>query len=257
MGQSRYERLPKTRNWQNVVALLSAPGTSTARLASAAVNACRGALKRHSDDPVLVSALYLLARLPLAARRGEAGGFLQDTGIDRRALAAPALLLEETTSFLHRQNFQNSEPSFVSDISLSAFQETLTRILAESNLDLFADVSTQLEPALANFGTPRGFATGARFFFTSFMERALGYFLSKETVNVLGRHERFESLDSLQHFTGDLRRYCRESSQIIDSFAQEWYSKYKWQEKLDLSHIATFVWAAIKKFSDEIGREHV
>jgi hypothetical protein len=156
----------------------------------------------------------------LAARRGEAGEFLQDTGIDRKALAAPTSLLEETASFLHRQNFQNSETSFVSDISLSAFQETLTRILAESNLDLFADVSTQLEPALGNYGTPRGFAIGARLFFTSFMERALGYFLSKETVNVLGPHERFESLDALQHFTGDLRRYCRESSQIIDSFAR-------------------------------------
>ena len=256
MGQSRYERLPKTQNWQNVVALLAMSGTSVPQLASASVKACKGALRRHSDDPILVSALYLLARLPLAARRGEGTEFLQDTGIDPKALASPASLLEETTSFLHRQNFHNLEPSFVSDISLNAFQETLAKILAESNLDLFADVSTQLEPALANYGTPRGFATAARFFFTSFMNRALAYFLSKETVNVLGQNERFDSLDSLQHFMGDLRRYCWESSQIIDSFAEEWHSKYKWQEKLDLPHIATFVWAAIRKFSDEIGREH-
>lgn len=55
---------------------------------------------------------------------------------------------------------------------------------------------------------------------------------------------------------GDLRRYCWESSKIIDSFAEEWYSKYKWQEKLVDLHVATFVWAAIKKFSAEIGREH-
>ncbi len=70
MGQSRYEHLPKTRNWQNVVALLSAPGTSTPRLASAAVNACRGALKRHSDDPYLtLTSLREQAHFVLAAHR--------------------------------------------------------------------------------------------------------------------------------------------------------------------------------------------
>ncbi len=72
-------------------------------------------------------------------------------------------------------------------------------------------------------------------------------FLSKESVNVVGAGGRFESVDSLQRFMGDLRRYCWESSKIIDSFAEEWYSKYKWQQKLDLPHVATFVWAALKK----------
>jgi hypothetical protein len=84
----------------------------------------------------------------------------------------------------------------------------------------------------------------------------LSYFLSKETVNTLGKEARFESLDSLQRFSGDLRRYCWESSEIIDGFAEEWFSKYKWQEKLDFEHFATFAWAALKKFSNEIGREH-
>jgi hypothetical protein len=256
MGQSRYERLPKTKNWQNVVALLAASSASAPQLASASATACKGELRRHSDDPILLWALYILARLPLAARQGEGGKFLQETGIDPKALAFPALLLEETGSFLQRKNFHNLEPSFVSDIALNAFQETVTKILDESNLDLFADATTQLEPALAGYGTPRGFATCARLFFTSFMNRVLAYFLSKETVNVLGQNERFGSLDSLRYFLGDLRRYCWESSQIIDSFAEEWYSKYRWQEKLDLAHMATFAWAAIKKFSGEIGREH-
>jgi hypothetical protein len=256
MGQSRYERLPKTKNWQNVVALLATSDTSAPQLASASVTACKGELRQHSDDQILVWALYLLARLPLAARRGEAGRFLEDTGIDPKALAFPASLLEETGSFLQRQNFSNRKPSFVSDIALNAFQETVTKILGESNLDLFADSTTQLEPALGDYGTPRGFAICAKLFFTSFMNRVLAYFLSKEAVNVLGQNERFGSLDSLQHFLGDLRRYCWESSQIIDSFAEEWYSKYKWQDKLDLAHIATFAWAAIRKFSGEIGREH-
>ena len=156
MGQSRYERLPKTKNWQNVVALLATSSTSAPQLASASVTACKGELRRHSDDPILLWALYILARLPLAARRGEGGRFLQETGIDPKALAFPASLLEETGSFLQRQNFRNLEPSFLSDIALNAFQETVTKILGESNLDLFADATTQLEPALADSGLPVG-----------------------------------------------------------------------------------------------------
>ncbi len=256
MGQSRYERLPKTENWQSVVALLASPRVSPPRVASATVKACRTALQRHSDDPVLGSAVYLLCRLPLAARQGKAREFLRSQGLSPEALSAPSLLSEEIASLLHSRNLSNLDPSFVPEIAIAAYQETLAKLMAQSNLDLFADASGQMEQALAAHATPRGFATAARLFFTSFMQRALAYFLSKETVNVLGPKGRFDSLDSLQNFLGDLRRYCWESSKIVDTFAEEWYSKYKWQEKLDLPHVARFVWAALRKFSSEIGREH-
>ena len=256
MGQSRYQRLPKTENWRNVVALLASPRASAPRVASATVKACRAALHRHSDDPVLGSTVYLLCRLALASRQGRAREFLRSEGLNPDALLAPALLSDEIASFLQRRNVSNSDPSFVAEIAIAASQETLAKLMAESNLDLFADASGQTENALAAYGTARGFATAARLFFTSFMQRSLAYFVSKETVNVLGPKGRFDSLDSLQNFLGDLRRYCWESSKIIDSFAEEWYSKYKWQENLDLPHVARFVWAALRKFSSEIGREH-
>jgi hypothetical protein len=255
MGQSRYGRLPKTENWQTVVALLASPQVSPARAASATVKACRTALQRHSDDPVLGRAVYLLCRLPLASRQGKASHFLREEGMNPDALSAPTLLSEEVASTLYRQNFSNADPSFVPEIAVAAMQETLSKLMAESNLDLFADASGQLEKALAAYGTPRGFAGAARIFFTSFMQRTLAYFLAKETANVLGL-KGFDSLDSLQSFLGDLRRYCWESSKIIDDFAEEWYSKNKWQERLDLPHVGGFVWAALRKFAAEIGREH-
>ncbi len=255
MGQSRYGRLPKTENWQNVVALLASTRVSPALAASATAKACRTALRRHSDDPVLGAAVYLLCRLPLASRQGRADEFLRSEGLNPDALSAPTLLSEEIASLLHKRNLSNPDPSLVSEIAIAAMQETLAKLMAQSNLDLFADASGQMEQALGAYGTPGGFASAARIFFTSFMQRTLAYFLSKETANVLGP-KGFDSLDSLQIFLGDLRRYCWESSKIIEAFAKEWYSKNKWQEKLDLPHVARFVWAALRKFSSEIGREH-
>jgi Cys-tRNA synthase (O-phospho-L-seryl-tRNA:Cys-tRNA synthase) len=122
MGQSRYERLPKTQNWQSVVALLASPDASAPLLASATVKSCRAALKQHCDDPVLVSAVYLLAHLPVAARQGKAADFLEEAGLHARALSSPMALIEETSSFLNQQSFQNARPSFVTEIALRAFQ---------------------------------------------------------------------------------------------------------------------------------------
>jgi hypothetical protein len=165
-------------------------------------------------------------------------------------------LIQETNSFLNRQNLQNAKPSFMTEISLRAFQETLQKLITDSNLDLFAGAAEQTEQALAGYGTARGFANSSRYFFTSLMHRVLAYFLSKENVNLVGPDGRFDSVVSLHHFMADLRRYCWESSKIIDSFAEQWYSKYKWQQQLDLPHFTTFVWASLRKFAAEIGREH-
>jgi hypothetical protein len=203
-----------------------------------------------------VASIFLLVRLPFAAKQGETRQFLKNLGLDPEGSSSLVHLLDEVSGFFQRQNLRNLDPSFVTEISMYAFDEALSKLMSEANLDLFADSANQMEQTLANFGTPRGFARAARVFFTSFMSRVLAYFLSKETVNHVGRAERFEVLTASQDFLAELRRYCWESSEIIDSFAEEWYSKYKWQEKLDLQHMAAFVWASLRKFSAEIGREH-
>src|SRR5260370_30408041 len=164
MGQSRYERLPKSQNWQNVVAVLSSPKTSVAQVAGATSKACRIAIRRHSDDVVLVHAVYLLAHLPLAAKQERAQQFLAGVGIEPDALSSPSLLIDELTEFLQRQNFNNSEPSFVTEIAHSHFQETFVKLMNESNLIFFADRRDLTSHLLAPIGTPRGTAQDPRVF---------------------------------------------------------------------------------------------
>lgn len=255
MGQSRYGRLPKSQNWVQVVSLLSSPETNAAQIAAATVRACRYSLKRHAGDPVLVRSLYLLIHFPLSAKQGRPTAFLRDHGINPQCLSSTATLIAETGSYLYKQNFDNRDPSFVSDVAIHCFQETLTKLASKANLSLFAETADQLQEALASSATPRGFAAAAKEYFTAFMLHTLLYFLSKESVNNLGPTERFESLESVHELSRELEAYCRESSVIIHSFAEQWYSKYKWQQKLDLQSIENFTRAALRKFSVEIGRE--
>ena len=67
MGHIRLKRLPATRKWERVVELL-ASGASTEEIAGASADAAEHALERARRDPALAHSLWLLARVPLAAR---------------------------------------------------------------------------------------------------------------------------------------------------------------------------------------------
>ena len=67
MGHTRLGDLPKTRKWQQVIALLGEGGGS-AEIAAATLDASRGGLVRASKDPALIHTFWLLTQIPLSAR---------------------------------------------------------------------------------------------------------------------------------------------------------------------------------------------
>src|SRR3989304_2720873 len=67
MGNTRLGDLPKTRKWQQVIALLGEGGGS-AEIAAATLDASRGGLVRASKDPALIHTFWLLTQIPLSAR---------------------------------------------------------------------------------------------------------------------------------------------------------------------------------------------
>jgi hypothetical protein len=67
MGHIRLKRLPATRKWREVVALLMA-GAPVEQVAFASSDATEKALHEARSDPVLAYSLWLLTQVPLAAR---------------------------------------------------------------------------------------------------------------------------------------------------------------------------------------------
>jgi hypothetical protein len=80
MGHIRLCILPKTLKWQQVVDLLGGEANVDA-IAAATSEAAESALKHASDDPALVNAVWLLTRIPLAARTDDFVGRLKELGI--------------------------------------------------------------------------------------------------------------------------------------------------------------------------------
>ena len=72
MGHIRLKRLPATRRWHQVVALLAA-GAGVWDVAAASAEAAEDALLAARRDPVLANAVWLLTQIPLAARAPDFG----------------------------------------------------------------------------------------------------------------------------------------------------------------------------------------
>ncbi|MBY0457042.1 MAG: hypothetical protein K2V38_06880, partial [Gemmataceae bacterium] len=79
MGHIRLGPLPATRRWQEVVDILAA-GAAAAQVATAAMNAAEKGLRAAADDPAVLEALWLLVRIPLAARQRDFAAALRELG---------------------------------------------------------------------------------------------------------------------------------------------------------------------------------
>jgi hypothetical protein len=80
MGHIRLGRLPRTRKWQQVVALLGS-AAEQAEIAAATLAASKRGLEGAAQDPALVQSFWLLTQLPLCARRPDFVDALKKVGV--------------------------------------------------------------------------------------------------------------------------------------------------------------------------------
>jgi hypothetical protein len=89
MGHIRLGRPPRTRKWQQVVALLGG-NAALANVAATSAAAAESGLRLFHADPALGPSFWLLTQIPLAARAGDFVANLDKLGI--RAGADPTLI---------------------------------------------------------------------------------------------------------------------------------------------------------------------
>ena len=72
MGHIRLGNLPRTRKWQQVIALIEG-GAGTAQIANATITAAEKCFKLVAEDKGLVETIWILTQLPLAAKSDDFG----------------------------------------------------------------------------------------------------------------------------------------------------------------------------------------
>jgi hypothetical protein len=251
MGHQRLGTLPRSKHWNQVIELITG-GNSVSEIAAAASSAAEQSMIDASGDAAVRYSLWLLAKIPLAAREDDFCSELRALGLE---VPKEPLLVDVVCGFVHAVDQHVADGGTRTDFGeiaeLSA-AEALYAVGGREVHELFGTSPESIKKALAGFATVKQFAVLARDFFARLTRRHLDYYLSRELSRHVGPTRRFTSLREHRAFEQALDLHCRETTRIIQEYSGEWLSKHNFEGGIDLAKAGRFVAYASQKIRDEL-----
>ena len=250
MGHVRLGRLPATKRWEQVVALLST-SSSIEKVAGASAEAAESSLEHARNDPAVQQSFWLLTQIPLAARAPDFSKSLQSLGLE---VGASPSLFDIVGAFAKAVDHHSEELGGRTDLGEMAQHAAAESLAASAAADLptlFGSTSAEVRIAIGKLAARDHFARLARDFFARLTQRHLDYYLSRTLSDQVGPGRRLLSADDHVAFTAVLEQHCREASRIVQTFAGDWFSKANFERDLTPEKARKFLFVALGK----IGRE--
>lgn len=253
MGHVHLATLPTSKPWREVVRLLEERAAATQVVAASALAAEKD-LAAVASDPILASAVRLLALVPHAARSGDFADELRRIGLavpDRPLLGdltvAVAAALSGTRVTASRTDFN--------EIVRRALVGTLSRQVGDALPGLFEADADDVQHAAGRLARPEAFAVVSRAFFGRLVTDTLGYWLDRTLSAEVGPGARIGSLGERDAFDRAMERYCTEATGIIREFSAAWYGKTLLREgTIPRESAAAFAVVALRKIGEELRR---
>lgn len=265
MGHTRLGSIPTTRKWKAVVATIAGGGgqisvnqgalaNDVERISLQTLNAADAGLNKAIGDAGLRYTFYLLIQLVLSAREGNWQERLSNIGIHLSDDATLFDLTAEVQNAIDDYLSAYERPTDISEMAQQAAGEAIVRLAGPRAVTLFGSGRDQLQSAMRELSTKKGFAQLGQVFFGRFMTRYLNFYLSRVTAASLGE-ERLQQVGDLSRFNEVLQTHCEQSAQIVRDFCGEWYSKTEFQEGINLNNTSNFMAIALKKLQAELKRQ--
>ena len=250
MGHIRLWRLPATRKWTQVVALL-AGGAPVEDIAAASAAAANDALATARDDEALAHTFWLLTQIPLAARAPDFQEAARALGV---VVGTEASLLDVVSAFSDAIDVATlgARRTDLGEMAQGAAVESLSAIAGAELPGLFGATPGDVRLVLGRLAAPDRFAMLARDFFARLTQRHLDYYLSRAVSDHVGPGKRLPTVAAHSDFTGALELHCREASRIVEDFAGGWFSKTTFQGGIDRQKARGFVFVALGKIVAEL-----
>lgn len=250
MGHQIVHPIPKTRRWEEVVALVGGAGSAQA-VASAALDAAERDLLQERVDPGLLHTFWLLTQLPDAARAADFVEALGGLGIEVSSRPSGTDLVagfaEAVDDHLRRARARTD----VGEMAQLAAIETLARVAGDAERGLFAPSTDDLQRGLGRLATEKQFGELSHQFFARFSQRFLEYYVSRALPLEVGEGRRFANLGEKQAFDKALQVHCEEAAVIVRQFAGEWWSKARYEHDLSTERTERFLAYAMEKLRRE------
>lgn len=262
MGHTRLGEIPKTREWQEVIAAIAqgssaegAPrmGAAISAISAKTLQAAQGGIARAKEDPGLSFTFFLLTQLALASRTNDWSSALRDLGL---AITPTSSLFDLNLQIQNRIDDYLASVQHSSDISEMAQRaagEALTSLAHERAETLFGNSGEELRAAIRALSTKSGFAELGHTFFARFTSHFLNFYLSRIAASQVGRG--LERITDVSELNSELGTHCYETARIVRDFCGQWYSKTEFVRGIDLTNTSGFVAVAIGKLEAELMRQ--
>ena len=256
MGHVRLGYLPKTNQWRDVVALLDANPNRHAEIAASTIQSAEGRLNALRRDPVLGYCFWLLTRISWASRGQDFASALADLGIHVRQDDTALSFIARVTDHVEALLAHHPESGPFAQIASLAMRRALTETVGQEGRSLFGSSLEDLQAAFRRHSTPVRFGTIAKSYFSDVLVRSLHYFVDRELASNVGSGHALTSLEDSRAFREALDLYARQSARIMETFAEDWYSKRNWLSEGQISRddAGRFVAHALRKLNAEITR---
>ena len=228
MGHIRLGNLPRTRYWQQVVALIEG-GAHVRQIANATIVAAEKVLVQASRDKGLVETVWLLTKLPLAAKGTDFVQELLRSGLD--VPHSPTLMdvISGFSEAIDGTMVNNGGRTDLGEMAQMAGSETIAEIIGTQTQNVFGTTSEDVRNAFSKYSTNKQFGIFAKDFFGRLTNKLLAYFVSRAVHDHVGEGRRFQTLAQHNAFTSALTTHSLEAAEIVGDFSGGWFSKTNWE----------------------------
>src|SRR5947209_4999423 len=136
MGHTLLGTLPRTRSWQEVVALIE-HGAGAAQVANAAIRAAEKGLRKVNKDTGVIETVWLLTQLPFAAKASDFEAALDDCGLQVPDNPGLLDLAAAFSDAIDNRLFNNHGRTDLGEMAQMAAVERLVGLLGERTNSLF------------------------------------------------------------------------------------------------------------------------
>lgn len=258
MGHSRLGRLPTSRKWKEVVALLGGGGLSAQALAEAVANAAIQDLERAANDKTLVAVYQMLANIPQAAKEIDFQAALKKIGIDVPQNPTIYDVAQGMATAVDAVAVKNGLRTDLGTLAKHAGISTLIEMTAEPSTMLWGSTPADMQSGVASFADTTRFGDLSQRFHANLSHGILKYHLDREMPRHVSPTGPFHGISDLRTFDAGLKKHCTEASMIMRPFARDFQGKQYSalpkdgsRPKMDAKKASAFVYVSMNKIANE------
>ena len=252
MGHERIGFIPKTKQWQSIVAQLQTFDgdiSTVSKVVADTLDALRVLYSSLAYDPAIIASIRFLATV---CHFSDSSERMKEINVETQGDITMYSLLRGANQYLSNESDSMEVGKLAKDSLMNAiisYQQ-----VHETNQLSFDGYDEK--SVWSDIDSGAAFCEMTRSFVAEFTERNLNYFLERSAASEIQDYSRLISFNqNLKKQAEAITIHSQDISKLVQSFAAGWYNKNTGVQIPDDGKISGFLSVAFKKIKEEFRRE--